>query len=41
MAHIPYGFVQRQDGIFVEPQQAAVVKEIWNIKTMQVMLILI
>lgn len=30
MAHIPYGFVQKQDGIFVEPQQAEVVKEIFQ-----------
>ncbi|WP_312281089.1 recombinase family protein [Oscillibacter sp.] len=30
MAYIPYGFVQKQDGIFVEPQQAEVVKEIFQ-----------
>lgn len=30
MAYIPYGFVQKQDGIFVEPQQAEVVREIFQ-----------
>ncbi len=30
MAYIPYGFVQKQDGIFVEPQQAKVVKAIFQ-----------
>lgn len=30
MAYIPYGFVQKQSGIFVEPQQAEVVKEIFQ-----------
>lgn len=30
MAYIPYGFVQKQDGIFVEPQQAEVVKAIFQ-----------
>ncbi|SHN87264.1 recombinase family protein [Desulfitobacterium chlororespirans] len=30
MVYIPYGFVQKQDGIFVEPQQAEVVKEIFQ-----------
>ena len=30
MAYIPYGFVQKQNGIFVEPQQAEVVKEIFQ-----------
>lgn len=30
MAYIPYGFVQKRDGIFVEPQQAEVVKEIFQ-----------
>ncbi len=31
MAYIPYGFVQKQDGIFVKPQQAEVVKEIFQL----------
>ena len=30
MAYIPYGFVQKQGGIFVEPQQAEVVKKIFR-----------
>lgn len=30
MAYIPYGFVQKQGGIFVEPQQIEVVKEIFQ-----------
>lgn len=30
MAYIPYGFVQKQDGIFVQPQQAKVVREIFQ-----------
>lgn len=30
MAYIPYGFVQKQNDIFVEPQQAEVVKEIFQ-----------
>ena len=30
MAYIPYGFVQKRDGIFVEPQQAEVVKAIFQ-----------
>lgn len=31
MAYIPYGFVQKQDGIFVEPHQAEVVKAIFQL----------
>lgn len=30
MAYIPYGFVQKQNGIVIEPQQAEVVKEIFQ-----------
>ena len=30
MAYIPYGFVQRQDGIFVDPKQAEVVQAIFQ-----------
>ena len=30
MSYIPYGFVQKQDGIFVEPHQAKVVKAIFQ-----------
>ncbi|WMC91301.1 recombinase family protein [Kineothrix sp. MB12-C1] len=30
MAYISYGFVQKQDGIFVELQQAEVVREIFQ-----------
>lgn len=30
MAYIPYGFVQKQNGIFIEPQQAEVVKAIFQ-----------
>lgn len=30
MAYIPYGFVQNQNGIFVEPEQAEVVKTIFQ-----------
>lgn len=30
MAYIPYGFIQKQAGIFVEPQQAKVVKAIFQ-----------
>ena len=30
MAYIPYGFVQKQNGIFMEPQQAEIVKEIFK-----------
>lgn len=30
MVYIPYGFVQKQDDIFVEPQQVEVVREIFQ-----------
>lgn len=30
MAYIPYGFVQKQNGIFVEPEQAEVVRTIFQ-----------
>jgi len=31
LAYIPYGFVKKQDGIFVEPHQAEVVKTIFQL----------
>ena len=30
MSHIPYGFVQKPSGIFIEPQQAKVVQQIYQ-----------
>ena len=30
MSHIPYGFVQKPTGIFIEPQQAKVVQQIYQ-----------
>ena len=30
MSYIPYGFVQKPTGIFIEPQQAKVVQQIYQ-----------
>lgn len=30
MAYIPYGFVQNPTGIFIEPQQAKVIRQIYQ-----------